>query len=491
MTMTARTMDWLIGRGLDVELADKLGLESVIAGLGEAILIPTLRGDRVVAKKYRLFDGMKRDPDQRWVSAKGGDVCFWNEDVLRHTSLDGQALVITEGHWDAITALQCGFPRTVSVPNGSPPPARPGARKDVDRLADSERYAFVREIMPLITKERFPLIILATDADGPGEQLMHDLSVQLGRYRCRFVSYPDDCKDLNDVLIRHGAQGVVEAINGAQPIAIPGVFKMSKLPPLAPETIYDIGGEGRRLQLTAEHYRMRLGDVTVLTGVPGYGKSTWLNDVVFEVCDHYDIAAAWGSFEQSPQRDHKRAMRKWFDHRTPDFMVQEEDFDEWIDRHNTFLVPAEDEDATLDWVLDVMEGAVVRDGVKIIVLDPWNEIVHRREPGESETDYTGYALRTLKRFAKKFQVHIIIVAHPAKLQKVNGKYLMPSLYDISGSSNFYNKCDVGVIVHREDKDVTIVKFQKVKYIGLIGRPGELSVSFNGVTARFVENERLA
>jgi twinkle protein len=138
-----------------------------------------------------------------------------------------------------------------------------------------------------------------------------------------------------------------------------------------------------------------------------------------------------------------------------------------------------------------MEGAVVQHDAKIIVVDPWTELQHDRERGESETEYTGRAIKVLKRFAKVFQVHLIIVAHPSKLAKVNGKYQMPSLYEINGSANWYNKCDVGIVVHRETADHTIIKVAKSRYHDIIGRPGEVQMEFCNDDRRFRENQRLA
>jgi twinkle protein len=68
------------------------------------------------------------------------------------------------------------------------------------------------------------------------------------------------------------------------------------------------------------------------------------------------------------------------------------------------------------------------------------------------TEYVGRAIKALKRFARKFQVHLIVIAHPTKSTKDgDGKYRMPTLYDISDSANWYNKCDLGIIVHRRPR----------------------------------------
>jgi hypothetical protein len=62
-----------------------------------------------------------------------------------------------------------------------------------------------------------------------------------------------------------------------------------------------------------------------------------------------------------------------------------------------------------------------------------------------------------------------VVAHPTKSAKDgDGNYKMPTLYDISGSANWYNKADLGVIVHRENEDDTLIKVQKSRYHDIIG-----------------------
>ena len=56
----------------------------------------------------------------------------------------------------------------------------------------------------------------------------------------------------------------------------------------------------------------------------------------------------------------------------------------------------------------------------------------------------------LARFAKRYGVLVHLVAHPTKLPKeAGGVYAPPTLYDISGSANFYNKADYGFTVYRD------------------------------------------
>jgi hypothetical protein len=59
------------------------------------------------------------------------------------------------------------------------------------------------------------------------------------------------------------------------------------------------------------------------------------------------------------------------------------------------------------------------------------------------------------------------------------------------SANWYNKADLGVIVHRENEDDTLIKVQKSRYHEVIGKPGEVRMQFSKDERRFVEIERVA
>jgi twinkle protein len=489
MTISDAMMQTLEARGIDVELVDRLGFTSARRGDGEALVLPFVREGRVVRRKYRRFD----TDEGKWSADKDGQRIAFNEDCLRDESLIGQPLIITEGELDAVVAIQAGFLRTISVPDGAPPPGD----RSRDELEDSAKYAWVRDILPLLHKDRVSEIILATDGDDNGAALLQDLSILLGRYRCKFLTYPkarkdrgrERCKDLNEVLEDWGAKGVVETVGRAQWVRAEGVYRMSELPPLPPSVIYE-----PLFPLFRENFKCRLGDFSVFTGTPGFGKTSFANDLFCGIAMQNHLTVAWASFEQEPQRDHRRNLRSWFTGRREVDMTEGERAaaDRWIDGQHLFLIPREDEDATLEWLLDKMELAVARYGARIIIIDPWNELEHCRRPDETETEYIGRAIRTLKRFAKAFRVHICVIAHPTKSTKDGeGNYKMPTLYDIAGSAHWYNKADLGVIVHRETKDDTIIKVQKSRYHEVIGVPGEVRMQFSRDERRFVETERAA
>lgn len=465
----------LVARGLDPELAVKLGLWSQKGASGEALVIPFYRDGRIVNRKFRTLGGEKK-----FWQDKGGQKAFWNEDVLRDDSLVGQPLVVTEGEMDAMAAILSGYVRTVSVPDGAP--AQPVGPEE------SAKYAFIEPNRPWLHLDRCPEIILAVDGDEPGANLLQDLSVRFGRFRCKWVTYPLSrdktrrLKDLNEVLVDYGQQGVVKTLQRAQWLKVDGVYRMSDLPPAPPVVGYDCGFPRLR-----DHYRVRMGDLCVVTGIPSMGKSSWVNDLCCRLADTHGLGVAFASFEQMPQRDHRRNLRSWklgfpAQNATPE---QLDHVDRWIDDHFTFLVPSEDDDVDLDWVLDRCEAAVVQRGARVVVVDPWNEMDHARARDESLTEYTGRAIKAFRRFARKFLVHLVLVAHPAKQQKdADGGYRIPTLYDISDSSHWYNKCDVGIVVHRKDEQTTIVRVAKSRYHDEIGRPGEVAASYDFPRRRY-------
>lgn len=473
--LSERTAELLEARGLDLELCVTLGLETASApdGSDDWVAIPYLRRGSVTHHKYKRLVKVDRAEGKvpHYSQDKGSKQYWWNYDCITDSTLASHPIVITEGEMDAIVALQCGFACAVSVPNGAPD-------KELQN-PDGPKFSYVADSLSDL-KDRD--IVLAVDNDGPGTLLMSELSIRLGKPRCRYVSYPEGCKDLNDVLQRHGRKAVVEAINAAKWVRVEGLYRMSELPP-APEAFpHHIGIPG-----LSENYLIREGDFTVVTGIPGHGKSTLVNDIACRMAERYGWITAFASPEQDPQEDHRRALRTWYGRcpatrQTPEQLATD---DEWIDRHFVFMCPDEDIDADLSWMLDVMAGAVIRYGAKLIVIDPWNELDHARANGMSLTEYVGWAIKQLKKFAKKFRCHVIVVAHPAKLQRERGtnKPPVPTLYDISDSSAWFNKPDIGMIVH-QDSGKTWVRIPKVRYRGVIGQPGKIQLRFDPYSMRF-------
>lgn len=461
-TITPVLEKWLEARAIDPEVAARYGVRSIERQGTEWVVIPYVVDGLIVNNKYREL-GTKRhaqDPD--------GQKVFWNQDVLKDTTLEGQPLIITEGEWDALTAIECGYNRTMSVPDGAP--AKPQGGYD-----GGEKYSYVLPFRPQL--QNIPEIILATDGDEPGGNLLSDLAIRIGRVRCKSLKYPRGCKDLNDAKMKYGNRGVVETINRAKWMAVPGTYTMSELPDEPAPVPYTLA-----MPTLRELWKPRLGDFIVITGSPGEGKSSLINAVCCDLAAQHNWRSSFLSPEQHPRHDHVRNLRTWHARKLMRDMTQPEfeTADAWIEQHFRFVVPDEDDDVTLLWTLERFENDIIRHDVKVCVIDPWNEMDHDRPDGMNETDYIGFALRTIRRFGRKFRVIPIVAAHPQKIRRdKDGNIPIPTLWDISGSAHWANKADIGIVVARDR-----IRMAKVRFQGINGQLGEVKTQFLTHSNRF-------
>jgi twinkle protein len=461
--------EWLERRGIPSTLAGSLGITTVTREGAKWLAIPYRQDGAIVNRKYRRTGQKDHRMD------KGGKLCFWNGDVISGVG----EIIITEGEFDAMAVMAAGFERVVSVPNGAPARAN-------DNPLSADHYAYIWDYEDALKKiERF---VLATDGDKPGRALARDLAAILGPERCRFIEYPEGCKDLNDILQRHGDKAVVKAIVEAKPYPVRGLYTLDDFPDATPVEAVPTG-----LACLDEHMALVLGTFTVFSGYSNMGKSTVLNGIIAS-CIARDIPVCVASFETMPKpilRDGiARALIGCSFEAFPRHPDRRAAYEQ-IGRRLTIISNAYDDDTDIDveTYLDLARAAVIRHGAKLIVLDPWNELEHKRRRDETETDYIGRAIRALKRFAKRYNVALWVVAHPTKPQ---GKIGPPGLYDIAGSANWANKADYGLIYHRPDKTINAGTLSVVKVrMGLPGKCGVIEVKMDDATSRLVPAETFA
>lgn len=466
--LSQKAIDFLMARGLDPEIAVKMGWSSEKGDL----VIPYSRGDRTVNRKYRNLDS------KTWRQDSGGEKTFWNIDCL--TDVEGHDLIITEGEFDALALIQSGFSWVISVPDGAPAEAH-------GPDYDGNKYSYLTDAT-LTQIRKASRIVLATDSDRPGRALAHDLALRIGRDRCAFVKYPkrdrgarERCKDMNETLQVWGPDACVQAIDRAVWWNRPSVRTMADIPPAPFRSAFMAGIDG-----FDELFRFRMGDLSVWTGIPGHGKSTFINHVMASLSVEQNWHVTFASFEQDPSSDHRRALRSWYLMGSPEHCTDDQikNADDWINHSFTFVchdADSEEEMLNLSWLIDCMKAAVFRHGCKVFVIDPWNELEHDKPRDMTLTEYTGAAIRELRRQARSLNVHIAIVAHPAKMSADDD---MPGLYAISDSAHWANKPDLGAVVYR-DTDTGLVTFKtlKVRY-DILGHLGQQVFTFDQMSRRY-------
>ncbi len=459
---------------------------------GKIIVFPFIERGQIVNEKFRQI------PKTFW-QRTGGRRTFWNSDALDDPALaEGRMpLIITEGIEDALAAIESGFPLTVSVPDGAPAPAKDG-KVDDDATLDPKAERTGKFEFLWNNRDRLKAVkrfIIAVDNDAAGKLLAEELVRRLSAARCSFVEFPNQCKDLNDVLVHHGSGGVAAVLNSARPYPVRGLYRLSEYPE-APNLVTFAPGFDNHFDRDVDganaYLRLFHGEFMVVTGIPGHGKSSWVMAMIVNLAQCHGWRTAVFSPEM-PTMPHLRdkLRRLILDRRAFGLDLAElARIDEWINDTVLFIDhdPAGDFETefNLDWILDRATDAVIRDGIRVLVIDPWNEIEHAKKRDETMTEYIGRSIRAMRRWAQQHGVIVIVVAHPTKEVGRDGKSRVPSLYDIDGAAHWFNKPDHGIVVSTVDEvlNVTAIYIRKVRF-DETGRKGKHRFKYNPDSGRYL------
>ncbi len=444
------------------------------------IQFPYLKSGEVVNVKYR--DGHKN-----FRQAKDAEKCLYRFDEIEKRAGADRALIITEGEMDALALVTIGYQAVTSVPEGAPSPGTKNYEK---------KFSFLESAEDLLA--RYGRVILAVDNDAPGQTLERELARRIGFEKCWRVTYPEGCKDINEVLVKYGADAARQVIEEARPMPIAGLYTAADIKGDV-ELLY---AEGFRRGLSTgwpavdELYTVRTGEMTIITGIPGSGKSNWLDALAVNLFNLHSWSFCFCSPENWPVQRHAAAILEKIVSKpfAPSrgildrMRAEEMEFAlGQMDGYFNFIMLG-DEEMNLDMILSKVRAAIFRHGVKGVILDPWNELEHSRPAGLSETEYISQALSKVRRFARINDVHVWIVAHPTKLQKdkETGEYPVPTLYDISGSAHWYNKADNGITVFRHmEADLTDIYVGKIRFRE-VGQRGKATLAYCRETGTYHE-----
>ena len=465
---SSRINDWFAERGISAEVVESAGIREQMVYFPQleesipSLVFPYYRKGEVVNCKYR---GLKQKVFRQEFDA---EKILYGIDSI--TSLD--TLVVVEGEIDQLSCRMAGY-QAVSVPDGAPAPSSKPTDKKFEYLTNCQEYL-----------ESIRKIILAVDADGPGMALEAELARRLGQERCWRVRWPEGCKDANDVLLKHGAHMLAKCLEEAKPwpidhVILPGDL-LEDLQSL--RTQREIQGLSTGWSGLDEFYTIMPGELTIVTGIPGHGKSEVIDALMLNLANLHEWSIAFCSPENLPVTRHcmklleKQCGGPFYDKGPTARMSDLEMIDalEFLHAHISLIAP--EESLTIPDLLTKAKGLVYQRGIRALVIDPWNEFDHRRAAGLSETEHVSSSLGLLRRFARNYGVHVWVVAHPAKIQKnMNDQYPVPRPYDISGSAHWYNRADNCLSIWRdvgnvETRHYTEVHVQKIrnKYVGSVG-----------------------
>ena len=447
---------FLAKRGISEEVAINEGVRVATKWMPQlnketnVLAFQFIKNNKRVATKYR-------DSKKNMSQDKGAEKCFYRFDEMKK----GKKIYITEGEIDALTLVQCGFSDGVtSVPDGAP-------NANANNLDNKFSY-FTEEAMEIFDKAE--QIYLVVDNDANGRFLQNELKRRIGIDKCLMVEYPDACKDINDVLVTFGEDAVKEVIENAQHFPVDGLKTFEDYSTEIMDMVDGVTGDyyttGYDLIDKEGLLRIKTGQLNIVTGVPGSGKSEWVDDLMINTTRNHGIK--WAVFSPEnypPQVYYKKLAEKY--HKANFNSFTDRDHMEAIIKLSDsikLIVDTDEEDVTIDYLFERIRTLVFRFGIKGVVVDPWNEILH--EIGAREDIYLNKVLRRIKRFIRKYDLTFWLVAHPRNPKKnQDGTYPKVTAYDIAGGYAWFAKADQVFSVYRDKTDNSKpveVDFQKIK-----------------------------
>jgi len=409
-------------------------------------------GNDLINIKYR--DGRKN-----FKLFKGAEKVFYNINSI----VGYNSCIIVEGEMDVLSFHEAGIRNVVSVPNGATI-----NNNNLDYLDNCIDY--------FDDKEK---IILAVDKDEAGQALQQELIRRLGAEVCFIIDF-DDCKDANEYLLKYGTERLSKLVQKAKAVPLENVTTFNDIEGEITDFVENGFKKGYQvgLQNFDEIFSTYTGQFITVTGIPSSGKSDFVDQMVVGYNQNYQWKTAFASPENAPTflHAHKLMRKVWQD------MPQKSDIGgaKWqsIAKHvneNFFFIDMER--YTLESVLKKGAELVKRKGIKCLVIDPFNKVRDVNCKTEDVNRYTMEYLTKIEIFAKKYDVLVIVVAHPTKMYKdKDGKIEEPTMYNIKGGGEWYDASYHGLLIHRDYDNKTVkAKVLKVKFQNL----GE-----NGAEAHF-------
>jgi len=463
--LSDKVVQWFNGRGINQQTLLDLKVTE-----GREWMPQTQKEENCIRFNYfregELINVKYRDGRKNFKLVSGAELVFYNLDAIK-----GQTeCVIVEGEMETLSFHQSGIKNVISVPNG----ASKGSR--LEYMDNCFEYF-----------DDMKTIYLATDNDEPGRALRDELARRIGKERCKIVDY-GIYKDGNEVL-QNDPLSLAGLIKSATDYPIEGLYGLQSLR----QRVFDLKkngltpGDGISINAINELITWVPGYVTVITGVPNHGKGEFLDQIIIDLAHLHKWPFGVFSPENYPIELHvskiaSKAVGASFDR------MSENELDEFMrefDDRIFYIMPPED--LTLDSILESAAILVKKYGIKGLVIDPWNKLDHQYTGPEAK--YISACLDKMDLFARKYGVHVFVVAHPTKLKqkKDSNSVEVPRPYDISGTSDWYNKLANCLCVYRnffeDGTSTTDIHVQKVKFKHW-GHQGESTVKYDPDSGRY-------
>jgi twinkle protein len=379
---------------------------------------------------------------------------------------DCKEIVLTEGEYDAMAVSQgTGLP-AISLPNGC--------------------RSLPVQVLPLL--ERFEKIYLWMDNDAPGQEGAEKFAKKLGLNRSYIVQCLD-AKDANEALLKD--LDMKEYLENAALVAHDRILtfqdlRSEVLHELLQPDLYTGVPVPSLPRFTKMIKGFRRGELTVLTGPTGSGKTTFLGQVSLDLAEQ-GINVLWGSFEIKNTRLLHKLLKQFSRNGLP------ANTDDGANELLNALADRFQElplyfmrfhgGSDVDEVLDAMEYAVYVNDVEHIVLDNMQFMISRKIHKSSfdKFEVQDIAIEKFRKFATEHNVHVTLVVHPRKEDETS-KLSISSFY---GSAKATQEADTVLILQNDNNRRKYIDVRKNRFDGTLGTS---PIYFQSKSGRYVEDE---
>lgn len=444
-----KVLEWFQSRGISEQTLKELRITE-----GSEFMPQTSKNENVIKFNYYMGDQLinikYRDGRKNFKLYKGAEKVFYNINSI----VGYEYCILVEGEMDVLALHEAGITNVISVPNGATLNTN-----NLDYLDSCIDY--------FDDKEK---IIIAVDSDEAGQALQSELVRRLGSEICYLASF-EDCKDANEYLLKYGKEALSRRISNAKPVPLENVTTFRDIE----DEITDFVRNGFKpgFQVGLDNFdnifSTYTGQFITVTGIPSSGKSDFVDQMIIGYNAKYGWKTAYASPENTPTylHAHKLMRKTWQGMPTVDD-IKGEKWNQIADHVNDNYFFIDMERYTLDAVLRKGAELVKRKGIKCLVIDPFNKV---RDMNAESADVNAYTLEYLTKieiFAKKYDVLVMIVAHPTKMYKdKDGNIEEPTMYNIKGGGEWYDASYHGLLVHRDYINKTVkVKVLKCKFQNL-------------------------
>ena len=416
-------------RGISKRVIDYLDIREDAHGNGVFNFYDT--NDVLTMVKYRpakTIDKSSKTPKTWCQSGADTSPLLFNMNRV-NTS---KPLLICEGETDCASAIEAGYLNTVSVPLGA------------------SNLHWIEENWDWL--DEFESIIIWSDNDAAGQKMRKDCIYRLGTWRTKYIVTPNyyeksdgkkiPLKDINDCLQIGGKEFVLKLISDAKDVPVKSVVDYSEIEEL---DISQMDGVITGIKpLDNELLKIFYGTLTVLSGRPGSGKTSIVDQMIARTIDEGNPAFLFS--KEMPER----MSANWFNTIIAGRRNMEEKSTK--DGRKYHIIPAsiqkkmqsyykeklliykDNEPNDIESVMKSAEECVRKYGAKLIVLDNLMMLDLQCNESDKNTAQTNL-INDLIKFASKFNVSVVLIAHPKKTSDSNSDIEM---YDISGTSNIIN-----------------------------------------------------